>query len=228
MEQSITLKTPDNHIIYWTLNSKTKSDKLIIFVHGLGGNQNEHIFFNWAKFFNKNWFDTFRFDLYPGDGWRNLVDCWISIHTEDLELVIQEFIWKYKEIYLIGHSLWGPTILLANIQNIKKIVLRDPVLDTIKTFENEIIFDKDKDIHMVRRWIDIIIWTKMVEETETIGNLNVKLNDKYKIIYAEKSDLKEQLKTNIEHTRITNSSHCFNEEGIEEILFQETLNRFLS
>lgn len=228
MEQALSIKTPDNHIIYWTLNSKNKSDKLIIFVHGLGGNQNEHIFFNGAKFFNNNWFDIFRFDLYPGDKWRNLVDCWISTHTQDLETIIQEFIWKYKEMYLVGHSLGGPTILLANIQNIKKIVLRDPVLNTINTFEDEIIYDKEKNIYMVRRWIDILIGENMVKETNEIWDLNPRLNEKYKIIFAEKTDLKNDLKSEVKHTTIEQSSHCFNEEWIEEKLFDETLSWFLS
>jgi pimeloyl-ACP methyl ester carboxylesterase len=228
MEKFLTIKTPDNHTIYWTLNSKNKSDKLVIFVHGLGWNQNEHIFFNWAKFFNNNSFDTFRFDLYPWEKWRNLVDCWITTHTQDLEIVIQEFIWKYKGIYLVGHSLGGPTILLANIQNIKKVILRDPVLDTKRLYDDEIKFDKERNLYTINWWIDIIIWEKMVEEMKSIENLNPKLNEKYKIIYAEKTDLKNDFKANIENITIKKSSHCFNEEGIEEILFQETLNRFLS
>ncbi|AHB41569.1 hypothetical protein P148_SR1C00001G0779 [candidate division SR1 bacterium RAAC1_SR1_1] len=227
MEKSLTLKTSDNHVIYGTLNSKNKSDKLVIFVHGLGGNQNEHVFFNGARFFNNNGFDTFRFDLYPGEKGRNLVDCGITTHTQDLEVVIQEFIGKYKEIYLVGHSLGGPTILLANIENIKKIILRDSVLDTKRLYDDEIKFDKERNLYTVNWGIDIIIGEKMVKEMKSIENLNPKLNEKYKIIYAEKTDLKNDFKANIEHT-IINSSHCFNEEGIEETLFQETLNWFLS
>ncbi len=131
-------------------------------------------------------------------------------------------------MYLVGHSLGGPTILLANIQNIKKIVLRDPVLNTINTFEDEIIYDKEKNIYMVRRWIDILIGENMVKETNEIWDLNPRLNEKYKIIFAEKTDLKNDLKSEVKHTTIEQSSHCFNEEWIEEKLFDETLSWFLS
>jgi hypothetical protein len=54
MEEKIKIIN-SNDTIHWKLNSKQKSDKLIIFVHWLWGNINEHIFFNWYKFFNDKW-----------------------------------------------------------------------------------------------------------------------------------------------------------------------------
>lgn len=59
MEKRIKLQTADNHIIYGTLNSvKSENSRLVIFVHGLTGNQNEHHYFNAVPFFTKNGFDT--------------------------------------------------------------------------------------------------------------------------------------------------------------------------
>ena len=47
MEKEIKIKTPDKHIIYGTLNtSKKNSNILLIFVHGLTGHRDEHIFYN--------------------------------------------------------------------------------------------------------------------------------------------------------------------------------------
>ena|GEM_PF-3254021 len=36
---------------------------------------------------------------------RNLIDCTVKTHSTDLETVIKSFDNKYKEIYLVGHSL---------------------------------------------------------------------------------------------------------------------------
>ena len=89
MEKEIKIKTQDKHLIYGTLNFKVKSDELIIFVHGLTGNKNEHIFFNGSKFFNSNGYDTFRFDLYSDlNLGRTLLECTIDTHAEDVSTVL--------------------------------------------------------------------------------------------------------------------------------------------
>lgn len=59
----------DGHSIYGTLNSYgEKKNKLIVFVHGLSGNQHEHQYFNAVPFFCSRGYDVFRFDFYGGRG----------------------------------------------------------------------------------------------------------------------------------------------------------------
>ncbi len=53
MEEEIQLKTKDNHIIYGTINSKQSSKTLLVFVHGLTGDQYEHHYFNAVPFLQK-------------------------------------------------------------------------------------------------------------------------------------------------------------------------------
>ncbi len=109
MEKQIHIETSDDHIIYGTLNFALKdSDKLIIFVHGLSGHQNEHIFYNAARFFPQNGFSTFRFDLYSGESkGRILSKTSIKDHVQDLDTIIQHFKSQFKHIVLVGHSLGG-------------------------------------------------------------------------------------------------------------------------
>jgi pimeloyl-ACP methyl ester carboxylesterase len=63
MQKELQFITVDNYTIYGTLDSAS-SDTLIIFIHGLTGNQYEHHYFNAVPFFNNHDYDTFRFDLY--------------------------------------------------------------------------------------------------------------------------------------------------------------------
>ena len=98
MEQQIKLQTKDSHIIYGTFNSQQNAAQtLLIFVHGLTGHQNEHHYFNAVSFFTKNGFDTFRFNFYSkSSNARQLSDCTISIHVEDLKIIINNFKKQYK------------------------------------------------------------------------------------------------------------------------------------
>ncbi|PID31683.1 hypothetical protein CR970_04450, partial [Candidatus Saccharibacteria bacterium] len=126
MRSKIELKTSDNHIIYGTLDA-IGGKTLLIFVHGFTGHQNEHHFFNAASFFTERGFDTFRFDLYSKNkGGRSLSSCSLTDHSDDVNLVIDNFKDKYETLVLIGHSLGGLVLLKTDLTNVSKIVLWDP------------------------------------------------------------------------------------------------------
>jgi hypothetical protein len=218
METRIDIKNWNN-ISTGILNSKDKSQKLIIMIHWLWWNINEHIFHNWYKFFNNNWFDTFRLDLY----WIiKLTNNSIKQHSQDLENSIKYFKEKYSEIYLIWHSLGWPIILNSDIDLIKKIILREPVLNTGKTLKSEL--NHNDSFDYVSWGMDIIIWENMKKEFKSIWDINNRLNDKYKIIYAWSSDINTELTNkNIENYTIKWADHCFNNEWNEDQLFNKTL-----
>ncbi len=207
-------------IIHGKLNSGQKSNKLIIFVHGLGWNISEHILFNGYKFFNEKWFDTFRINLYRE---TNLTNNTILKQSGDLKTTINYFQDKYSEIYLIWHSLWWPIIMLSDCSNINKIVLRDPVLNTGKVLQSELKYSEYYTY--VSWWMDIIIWDKMKEEILSIWDINEKLNSKVKIIYASDKELFAELtRTDIEYDFVENSDHCFRNEWNLEELLEKTFN----
>src|SRR3989344_1297461 len=118
MEKEIKIKTSDGKYIYGVLrlpNSGTllRERPLIIFVHGLTGHKNEHIFFNSARFFaNRDW-PSFRFDLYGDEKYsRHLQNCTLDTHAKDLDQVIDYFKNRgVKKVFVVGHSYGGLTIL---------------------------------------------------------------------------------------------------------------------
>jgi predicted alpha/beta-fold hydrolase len=93
MEKNVKLKTGDGHVIHGTLNTGTKTSKiLVIFVHGLTGHQHEHNFHTAASQFPKKGVDVFRFSLYTDEkGGRRLSACTIQTHAEDLNIVTKHF-----------------------------------------------------------------------------------------------------------------------------------------
>src|ERR1700722_5022683 len=112
MEKSIKLKASKKINIIGILNSKKKSDKLVIFCHGLTGSMYESKSMQGVKLFTSKGYDTFRIDFY-GDAWqsgRTLLHSTISTHVLDLNTVLDHFKNKYKKIYLVGHSLGGSVI----------------------------------------------------------------------------------------------------------------------
>lgn len=219
METTIEIKIDDDSSIHWILNSLDRSSKIIIFVHWLWGKIYEHIFFNWYKFFTSHGFDTFRLNLYYD---KKLTDNTISNHSNNLTSIIDYFKNIYDEIYLVGHSLWWPVILLSNIEYVKKVVLRDPVLDTTKLLKNELHYT-DNSCY-VSWWMDILIWDAMKKEILSLWDLNSKLSNKYSIIYAETTKLYNELTvTEIKNIIIPNSDHNFHIEWMELQLFEQTL-----
>ncbi len=209
-----------NDIIHGKLNSKQQSNKLVIFVHWLWDNIYQHIFFNWYKFFNNKWFDTFRINLCRE---IKLTNNTIANQSKDLEATINYFKDKYTHIYLVWHSLWWPIILLADTTFVTKIVLRDPCLNTKMWLKNEL---KYSESYTYVSWrMDIIIWDKMKEEILSIWDINHKLDERVKIIYASDKWLFSELtRTDIQYDFVENSDHCFENEWNLEELLEKTFN----
>lgn len=235
MEKNVQIKTKDNHIIYGVLNSEEKFNKLIIFVHGLTGHKNEHQFYNAARFFPNCGFATFRFDLYSGEKkGRVLSECSIKTHAEDLDQVISYFKGKYRDIYLVGHSLGGPSILWSSQKNIKSIVLWDPSLKLIERRGDDIKFYSIIDKFVINFGTESLLSKEMINQWRTLDN-NILgcFKVSTKIICAQKGILAKSWKKNLPKIKvktdfyiIKNAGHCFDEEGVEEELFKDTLKWF--
>lgn len=241
MERSIKIKTKDNHIIYGTLNIPTrKSNNLIIFVHGLASNQNSHIFYNGARFFSKQGFATFRFDLYS---WlpkgRKISNCTISAHVRDLDQVTGHFAGAFDKIYLVGHSLGGVTVLSSDTSRARAIVLWDASCNLGKgliSVGKYYRYNKCLDKYVAKLGIEVIIGKAMYKEWQnfpTPKSIMPRVYAPVKIIVAEKGVLMEGGRAYFKYTDnpkeftvIKGATHRFDEEGVEYKLFQETLKWF--
>jgi pimeloyl-ACP methyl ester carboxylesterase len=249
MQERITLPTSDGHTIYGTWDSASESERksdsyslrdtrrsLIIFVHGLTGNMYEHHYFNAVPFFTSRGFDTFRFNHYSAhDEARQLSECSISIHTEDLTTVINFFMdqYQYEHMFLVGHSLGAPVILNTDLHSIKKIVLWDPTRGMKNLEEKGCYYHKGLGNYVLEWGLDILLSQEMINDWKKAADIPSqikKIIKPCKLIFAQKCDIHEHwqpflkdIKVPYESVVIPGATHGFNQEGVEERLFQETL-----
>jgi alpha-beta hydrolase superfamily lysophospholipase len=239
MEKTLKFKTKDGHTIYGTLNAPAKgAGSVVVFVHGLTGHQNEHYYYNAARFFPKKGFATYRFDLYSGEkGGRSLSDCTVQVHASDLSLVLNKLKGTYRSIHVVGHSLGGPSIVLADISAVASVVLWDPsdmlgLADITEGQERTLKRNKISGRYIVDWGTEYILGNKMAQEFKTLrpATLAGTINKPLKIIAAEKGNTrgsKEYLKYANEPKElviIKKAGHTFTEEDTEEQLFEETLS----
>lgn len=244
MEKNIKIKTDDGKYIYGVLRlpkNKTKLDgmPLVVFVHGLTGHKNEHHFFNGARFFEKRGWPTFRFDLYGDEKHsRRLQNCMLETHAKDLDSVIDYFKNKsVRKIFVVGHSYGGLTVLMSKKKRYDGVALWDSSCAPKR--KGKRITGKNFSGYMEDWGIAFLVGDAMTKEarrltTKKCENLIKSIHAPVKIIVAGKGGLikggKKYFKAaNVpkEFTVIKNATHCFDEDGTEKKLFQETYKWFL-
>lgn len=208
---------------------------IVILIHGLTGFMDEHLFYNGARYFYNQGISSLRFNLYD---WqqdaRKLTDCTIRTHAEDLNVVI-EYLKQNgaKSIHAMGHSYGGPTILLANHNQLKSIVLWDPAYGDIFNDTDPAIYVKELNAYRIRWGTDILIGSDMRQEAKDVdwNNLTANTTVPLKIIGAGRGELGEGGKVYVGKTKgpkelfiIENATHGFSEEGVAEELFAESMS----
>lgn len=241
MESNLKIPTQDGKVIYARMRGPI-NQTLVVFVHGLGGRMDQHIFFNGARFLEKHSISSIRFNLYSWEGdARKLDECTLNTHASDLDTVITYARQKgASKIIVIGHSYGGPTILFSKDKSYNVVVLWDPSYGYPNSFKRSE-YVESLGLYKATWEFNVLMGKKMIEEAknieqkeeEAIKNLKIPI----KIISAEQSHLVKGCKRYFdlankpkEYALIENAGHTFDEEGAEERLFEETLvwiNKFM-
>ena len=96
----------------YAVSEKEPSEKAIVMVHGLTGYPHTYAFQIAARYFARQGADVVRPALYSaGEDHRNLSECTTSIHTKDVQSVIDRLRPRYKKLYVVGHSLAGTSLM---------------------------------------------------------------------------------------------------------------------
>lgn len=233
MEKEIKIPIGSKKYIYGTLRGSLKNP-LVIFVHGFTGYRNEHQFFNGARFFEKKGYSSFRFNLYD---WkkdtRKLEECTLSLHGEDLDTVVDYFRSNsVKKIFVVGHSFGGVSVLLSKKKGFDAAVLWDSSGDKDVKLKAKYIKELDKYYYEGESAYGFTISKEMYEEnnnklkpSELVKEIHVPI----KIIAAGSGVLINEGKQFLQNANnpksfaiIPGATHCFDEDGAEEMLFEET------
>ena len=171
MEEKVNINTSDGHIIYGTLNYPAQgTDRLVIFVHGLTGSQKEHQYYDAARFFPAAGYATYRFNQYSRDEkGRVLSDINIKTQSNDLNTVISHFTGKYRRLYLVGHSIGGPTVMGADLTHITAIVLWDP---SITPGTGPFNYDERLKKYLIKWQYEFFVSKEMIEEWKNASFIN--------------------------------------------------------
>lgn len=237
MEEEIKIPLENKKYIYGTLRGSL-GKPLVIFVHGFTGYKNEHQFFNAARFFEKKELSTFRFDLYSWkEDARKLEDCTLSLHGQDLDVVVKYFRNKgVRKIFVVGHSFGGVSVLLSKKKNFDATVLWDSSGDKDVKLKAKYIKEIDKYYYVGESAFKFTISREMYEENNNKLKPSQLIKDFHmpiKIIVAGAGVLIDEGKQFLQNANepkffavIQGATHCFDEDGVEDRLFQETSNWF--
>jgi dienelactone hydrolase len=221
--------------LYGTLNrAGRQTEAAIVFVHGLTGHQHEHIFFNAARYFPENDIATIRFNLYSDEpDARKLDQCTLKTHAKDLNKVVAYARRRFKRVYLVGHSLGGPTIFLSDTSQIKGAVLWDPAINLRGLVKACAKFEPALETYVINWEVKHLWGLKMPKECLAISDcteLSESMKVPMQVIAAGRGNATHNVKRYIEvhpvkgeYVEIQNASHNFNEPGSEKKLFEATL-----
>lgn len=208
---------------------------MILMVHGLTGHMNEHIFFNGARYFDKRGISSLRVSLYSDSedsSTRCLTDCTLKTHAEDINAALS-YLRKNgaKKVYVLGHSYGGPSIMLADQKLIDGYILLDASYkpDFIKMFGAKKI---SKNLFKIDWGVEFLVSRKMKDFSEHLDwdAMAKKITKPMLAIYAAKGILKKSTAHYASIAQgptklvgIPNATHCFDEPGTEEKLFNATI-----
>ncbi len=210
---------------------------LVIFVHGLPCTYRDGFYMSAARWFAKNDYAAFGFNLYS---WqkdaRQLVDCTLAMHAADLDTVVEHFRKRgVKKIFVVGHSFGGPTILSSKKQNFTAVTLWDPSYDISFTKKKYGFpggtFVKQLNGYMMRWGVNTIIGKAMAREVDALkwDTLTPKFRSPLHIIAAEKGVLVKGAKQYIAKatspkllTVVKGATHYFDDEEMQGRLFMAT------
>jgi len=233
-EKEFKIPIPDTKLNIYAKQYGSLDQPVVVFVHGLTGHMDEHLFYNGARYFHEHGISSLRFNLYDYEkDARKLTNCTLKDHSYDLNVIIDYLLQKkIKKIFAIGHSYGGPTILLANHNQLDGMVLWDPSYGDIFDESDDAKYVKEINSYRIRWGTDVLIGAKMRDEAKKLAwdSLTKTITTPLKVISAGQGVLMKEGKKYVElaqgpkdYVIIRKAGHNFNEEGTAEELFDESI-----
>lgn len=127
----------DKNVIKMKIDYNPNSSKLILMVHGFGGEGKGKQFEKTAELFYSSGYNTARF-LFSGYTENILVENpSIKRQMKELNEIIKYFSAKGFKIIVFAQSLGCPTALLSDLKKVKALILLAPAVNPAKTLGKE-------------------------------------------------------------------------------------------
>lgn len=208
---------------------------LIVFVHGLTSDKNEPKFYNGSRFFEKKGYATYRWNLYSWqDDARKLHECSMEIHGKDINAICKYFrLQGVEKIILVGHSMGALAILHAQQEVFDEVIFWDGSYKVERWLGGEPVMVEGKKAILINSGFfaalseDIVREVNEIHYEERVSSLHKPLS----LVYAGAGMLYEgyqaywsQSKVHGKRFLIDGAGHNFDEDGVEERLFEATLS----
>jgi pimeloyl-ACP methyl ester carboxylesterase len=234
-EISLVLDLPNSNKRIYCLLRDIDDAPVVVFVHGLGGNMHEHVHYNGARAAEVGGFAALRVNLYGGEAdSRNLMDCSVDTHVDDLRVVLEHLRGQGRRIALIGHSLGGLVVQRTDRNLFDAAVLWDPTDVQTKHFSDwdDATFMDEIGMWVMHWGVDCLVSAELADSwwrgepdrhdlehpTKVICAGN---NSWLKLACRRYADAQSGPSTLVE---IPNADHCFNTEDSAEQLHAETMS----
>ena len=216
----------------------------VVIVHGLTGNPYEYALKRGADALCGAGYTVHRLALYwSGETRRNMHETTLSLHASDLNDVIAAKCPSVEKLFLIGHSYGGPTIMMANPENVTAVSLWDP------TFDAKSMIWEDPDVTSAQTEIgggrileegrismvfnaEMIAEGLLLDEDKSVS-LAENFNGPVQVITAGESVYADQKLSynsagNSQNVRefVEGTDHCFYEGNTCDVLLDKTLKWF--
>lgn len=237
MEMPFPINLPDGKQIHAILRRGegiASSGRVVLFVHGLSGFKNEHIFFNGSRHFSARGFASLRFDFYDTlPNTRRLSETTLSTWATDLNAVISALSTRFSSVHIVGHSLGCPTILLANLARVSSLTFWEPSMHPKQVFGQARALCDGCVVVMPSR-VDFVLRPEVQAEAERIPPIEELLKPvriPLQIITAGEAGVKIGRDQYLPHAvgpkefhNIARANHTFDQDGAEQELFAHTLD----
>ena len=230
------IKAPDGARIYGVKSSPEESVNSAIFmVHGLTSNLDDYVLKVGADFFAQQ-YDVYRFNLCDWqEGARNLKDCTLQDHADDLRRVVESFAKGYEKVFLIGHSYGGLVIMYANLPEITAASLWEPAYDASDWIDPSQVCTFEGEEYNILMGQETALFNK--EHSKQLALLDVQaciklasnFNTPLQVVHGAEGiliDMERSYHNDCQvHNRydvIPNAGHCFTDGSTADVLLEKT------
>jgi len=235
-DQQLYIPTEDKKNVFVVLSETQESKGLVILVHGLGGNERRYLMHAGKDYFVKNGYSVCRVNLYKGDEkTRELSDCTIQTHAQDIDTVVDYFKEDYEGIFMAGHSLGGPSMYYSRAvtkDQIKAIAYWDPSITSKKDAYFQ--WNAKLDAYVTQGRLKYVMPKKLLDSWCAITEDDIlKMRTRSLFVFAGEGVLHDMWKPTLpkllnenEIIEIEGASHMLDENNSAERVFESTLDWF--
>lgn len=232
-EQHAVLKSLDGFRVRGVFNSPGAIRKLIVFIHGLIGEKDNHLYDKGARSLPVSDVDTFRCDLFSNESYRRkLADCSLINFNQGLLLGLEHFASRCDEIHVVGRRIGGYVAMNADQAHVTSLIRWGAGLQNAPTNFGPFTYHEELSSYLVKLKISYLVLVGLVNERTQQGAGTVrKIQRAVTLVFARNTAIRETWKPNLQRIKtphdsvtINEAGHGFNELGKNELLLEETLS----